>query len=63
MSKISIRFFDNKEERAVCVEGNAKWWFFVVDIVDILSQIADALCAMRVSFVFVERNCAFEKNK
>jgi len=42
MSKISIRFFDNKEVRAVWDEENAKWWFSVVDIVAILSESADA---------------------
>ena len=42
MSKISIRFFDNKEVRAVWDEENAKWWFSVIDIVNILSESADA---------------------
>ena len=42
MSKISIRFFDNKEVRAVWDEENSKWWFSVVDIVAILSESADA---------------------
>jgi cell filamentation protein len=42
MSKISIRFFDNKEVRAVWDEGNSKWWFSVVDIVAILSESVDA---------------------
>jgi len=31
MSKISIRFFDDKEARAVWDEENSKWWFSVVD--------------------------------
>jgi len=42
MNKISIRFFDNKEVRAVWDEENSKWWFSVVDIVAILSESADA---------------------
>ena len=41
MSKISIRFFDNKEMRAVWDEGNFKWWFSVVDIVGILNEESD----------------------
>jgi cell filamentation protein len=42
MNKISIRFFDNKEVRAVWGEEDSKWWFSVVDIVAILSESADA---------------------
>jgi len=37
-SKISIRFFDDREVRAVWDEENAKWWFNVVDIVAILND-------------------------
>jgi cell filamentation protein len=35
-SKISIRFFDDREVRAVWDEENAKWWFSVLDIVAVL---------------------------
>ena len=42
MSKISIRFFDDKEVRALWDEENSKWWFSVVDIVAILSESTDA---------------------
>ncbi|MCL2596427.1 MAG: Fic family protein [Paludibacter sp.] len=42
MSKISIRFFDDKEVRAVWDDENSKWWFSVLDIVAILSESADA---------------------
>ncbi len=31
--KVSIRFFDDREVRAVWDEENSKWWFSVVDIV------------------------------
>jgi cell filamentation protein len=41
VSKISIRFFDDKEVRAVWDETNNKWWFAVVDIVAILSDSGD----------------------
>ncbi|MDD2963830.1 MAG: Fic family protein [Bacteroidales bacterium] len=37
-SKISIRFFDDREVRAVWDEENAKWWFSVLDIVAVLSN-------------------------
>jgi cell filamentation protein len=36
-TKISIRFFDDREVRAVWDEENAKWWFSVLDIVALLS--------------------------
>ena len=38
MSKISIRFFDDKEVRAVWDEENSKWWFSVLDIVAVLTE-------------------------
>jgi cell filamentation protein len=42
MSKLSIRFFDDKEVRAVWDVENSKWWFSVVDIVAVLGESADA---------------------
>lgn len=36
MSKISIRFFDEKEVRAVWDDEKAKWWFSVLDIIGVL---------------------------
>jgi len=38
MSKVSIRFFNDKEVRAVWDDEGSKWWFSVFDIVDVLSQ-------------------------
>ena len=38
MSKISIRFFDNREVRAVWNEENSKWWFSVLDIVAVFNE-------------------------
>src|SRR5574344_1577175 len=35
--KISIRFFDDREVRAVWDETNSKWWFSVLDIVGVLN--------------------------
>lgn len=37
-NKISIRFFDDREVRAVWDEENSKWWFSVLDIVAVLSN-------------------------
>ena len=37
-SKISIRFFDDREVRAVWDDINAKWWFSVLDIVSVLTD-------------------------
>ena len=36
-TKISIRFFDDREVRAVWEEEHAKWFFSVVDIVAVLT--------------------------
>ena len=36
--KISIRFFDDREVRAVWDEKNSKWWFSVLDIVAVLTD-------------------------
>lgn len=41
MTKISIRFFDDREVRAVWDEAQAKWWFSVVDIVGVLNEESD----------------------
>jgi len=35
--KISIRFFDDREVRAVWDDKNSKWWFSVLDIVAVLT--------------------------
>ncbi|MDR2928535.1 MAG: hypothetical protein LBV41_10130 [Cytophagaceae bacterium] len=42
MNKISIRFFNDREVRAVWDEVDNKWYFSVVDIVAILSESEDA---------------------
>ena len=36
--KISIRFFDDREVRAIWNDENAKWWFSVLDIVALLTD-------------------------
>ena len=35
-NKVSIRFFNDREVRAVWDEENAKWWFSVVDVIGAL---------------------------
>lgn len=37
-TKISIRFFDDREVRAVWDEKNSKWWFSVLDIIALLTN-------------------------
>lgn len=44
-NKISIRFFDDREVRALWDEVNTKWWFSVVDIVGILNEENDHIKA------------------
>ena len=38
MTKISIRFYNDREVRAVWDEENSKWWFSVLDIVGVLND-------------------------
>lgn len=40
-AKISIRFFNDREVRAVWDEENAKWWFSVLDVVAAINNEAD----------------------
>lgn len=37
MTRISIRFFDDREVRAIWDEENSKWWYSVLDIVGVLN--------------------------
>ncbi len=37
-AKISIRFYDDREVRALWDEQNAKWWFSVLDIIAVLTD-------------------------
>ena len=37
-NKISIRFFNDREVRAVWDEENSKWFFSVIDIVSVLNE-------------------------
>lgn len=37
MSKISIRFFNDREVRAIWDETDSKWWFSVLDRVGVLN--------------------------
>ncbi len=37
-AKISIRFFNDREVRAIWDEENAKWWFSVLDVIAVLTD-------------------------
>ena len=37
-NKISIRFFDDREVRALWDDQNSKWWFSVLDIIAVLTD-------------------------
>ena len=41
MSKISIRFYNDREVRAVWDEGKSKWWFSAIDIIRAINDEAD----------------------
>ncbi len=38
MSKVSIRFYNDREVRAIWDDKNSKWWFSVLDIIGILNS-------------------------
>ena len=38
MTKISIRFYNDREVRAIWDEEKSKWWFSVLDIVGVLND-------------------------
>lgn len=40
-NKVSIRFFDDREVRAIWDEENNKWWFSVVDIISAITESAN----------------------
>lgn len=40
-TKISIRFFEDREVRVIWDEENAKWWFSVLDIIGVLRDHSD----------------------
>lgn len=53
MSKISIRFFNDKEVRAACDDGAEKWFFSILDVVGVLSGQGDyAKATKRTDFLF-----------
>lgn len=60
--KISIRFFDDREVRALWDDQNAKWWFSVVDVVGILNQEADYI-KVRNYWKYLKTKLKKEKNE
>lgn len=38
MTKLSIRFYKDREVRAVWDDENSKWWFSVIDVVGVLNE-------------------------
>lgn len=40
-TKISIRFFEDREVRALWDEQQAKWWFSVLDVIAVLTDQSD----------------------
>ncbi|HNX77169.1 MAG TPA: Fic family protein [Candidatus Rifleibacterium sp.] len=41
MSKVSIRFFDDREVRAIWDDEKSRWWFSVIDIIGVLRATND----------------------
>ena len=61
-AKISIRFFDDREVRAVWDEQNAKWWFSVLDIVVLLTD-QDDYTKTRNYWKYLKAKLKKEKNE
>jgi len=59
MSKISIRFFEDKEVRAIWDKENAKWYFNIVDICAVLTDSKDPNAYWR----WLKRKLLKEKNQ
>jgi cell filamentation protein len=62
MEKISIRFYNDKEVRAVWDEEHAKWWFSVLDIVGILLE-QDDYSKVRNYWKYLKAKLKKEKNE
>lgn len=60
--KISIRFFNDREVRAVWDEENAKWWFSVLDIVGVLNKEND-YAKIRNYWKYLKAKLKKEKNQ
>jgi cell filamentation protein len=61
-AKISIRFFDDREVRAVWDEQNAKWWFSVLDIIALLTD-QDDYTKTRNYWKYLKAKLKKEKNE
>ncbi len=61
-AKISIRFFDDREVRAVWDDQNAKWWFSVLDIVALLTD-QDDYTKTRNYWKYLKAKLKKEKNE
>ena len=61
-TKISIRFFNDREVRAVWDDKNAKWWFSVLDIVAVLTN-QDDYTKTRNYWKYLKAKLKKEKNE
>lgn len=61
-TKISIRFFDDREVRAIWDEENNKWWFSVLDIVAVLTE-QDDYAKTRNYWKYLKTKLKKENNK
>ncbi len=60
--KISIRFFDDREVRALWDEQNTRWWFSVLDIVSVLTD-QDDYTKTRNYWKYLKAKLKKEKNE
>ncbi|MCE5178584.1 MAG: Fic family protein [Porphyromonadaceae bacterium] len=62
MHKVSVRFFNDREVRAVWDEVNAKWWFSALDIVAVLTD-QDDYAKTRNYWKYLKAKLKKEKNE
>ncbi|MDR0860326.1 MAG: Fic family protein [Candidatus Peribacteria bacterium] len=61
-TKLSIRFYNDKEVRAIWDKTNSKWWFSVLDIVGILQEL-DEYDKIRNYWKYLKAKLKEEKNE
>ena len=62
MSKMSIRFYNDKEVRAIWDEETDKWWFSAVDVVSAINNEDDSAKSRKYWNTFKTRHKEFQSS-
>ena len=62
MSKMSIRFYNDKEVRAIWDEETDKWWFSAVDVVSAINNEDDSAKSRKYWNIFKTRHEGFQSS-